>query len=137
MLTGKWTYRSYLNDQELVGGDAQRALSLIFGEGIMEYGPIEGDAVKGELQLGPGYTMTLEGTVDGESFSIRGEGVDGTPTAGWRYDYRGQAAYTWPEGEGQVPSLLGSVIRVVAHGGGAAGYTASFIAIRHPEFDAA
>ena len=50
----------------------------------------------------------------------------------WRYDYRGQAAYTWPNGDHQVPSLLGSVIRVVAHGDGPAGVTASFIAVRHP-----
>jgi hypothetical protein len=38
--------------------------------------------------------------------------------------------YVWPNGVDQVPSLLGTVIRVNAHGPSSpAGYTASFIAV--------
>jgi hypothetical protein len=67
-------------------------------------------------------------------FSIVGTGIDGTPTAGWRYDYHGTLGFAWPDGIDQVPSLLGTVVRVVAHGAQSpAGVTASFIAVRQHE----
>jgi hypothetical protein len=134
VLTGRWTYRSYNNDPALVGNDPSAALSLIFGEGVFDFGAGEGDHFSGELQLGGGYVMALQGEMlpgNGSGFGIVGLGIEGTPTEGWRYDYHGAAAYQWPEGVDQVPSLLGTVIRVNAHGPGSpAGYTASFIAVR-------
>ncbi len=36
-LAGKWTYRSYNNTTELVGGEAAKVLALIFGEGIFTF----------------------------------------------------------------------------------------------------
>ena len=125
MLTGKWTYRSYVNTPTLVGDDPQAALALIFGEG---------DSFGGKLDMGSGYALDLEGEVlpgDPQGFSIVGLGIDGTPTAGWRYDYHGVTGYEWPDGVDQVPSLLGTVVRVNAHGPSSpAGYTASFIAVQ-------
>ena len=131
-LAGKWTYRSYLNRPTLVNGDAQTALSLIFGEGTFDL-TLEGDRIGGQLSFGGGVGLTLDGTLTGDAFAIVGLGVDDTPTAGWRYDYRGTTAFHWPEGVNQVPSLVGSVIRVNPHDGTPAGFTASFIAVRRPD----
>jgi hypothetical protein len=134
VLTGRWTYRSYINAPSLVGNDPQAALALILGEGVFDFEAGEGDRFHGALGMGTGYALTLEGEMvpgDGTGFSIVGLGVDGTPTQGWRYDYRGVVGYEWPNGLEQVPSLLGTVVRVNAHGPSApAGYTASFIAVR-------
>jgi hypothetical protein len=135
MLSGKWTYRSFLNKSALVDGDPARALALIFGEGVFDLTQ-SGTKLTGSLDMGSGYALTLSGETspapaDGlEGFAMIGLGVDGTPTAGWRYDYHGTLAYTWPGGINQVPALVGTVIRVNAHGPTSpAGVTASFIAV--------
>jgi hypothetical protein len=137
MLQGRWTYRSYRNTSALVGGDAQAALGLIFGEGVFDFTTADGDRFGGALGMGTGYALTLQGELlpgDPPGFAIVGLGIEGTPTAGWRYDYRGVAGHRWPDGVDQVPSLLGTVIRVNAHGPSSpAGYTASFIAVRHSD----
>jgi hypothetical protein len=135
VLAGKWTYRSFINTPRPVGGDPQAALGLIFGEGVFDLEAGEGDHFGGKLELGPGYALSLEGEVLPEDgFSIVGLGIEGTPTAGWRYDYHGAAGYEWPDGVDQVPSLLGTVVRVNAHSAGApAGYTASFVAVRQAD----
>lgn len=134
MLTGKWTYRSYRNNPELVNGDAQTALALIFGEGVFTFEPGEGDRFTGTFDMGGGFALTLQGEMldDAPSgFSIVGLGVDGTPTAGWRYDYHGSAGFEWPDGVDQVPSLVGTVVRVNPHGPSApAGVTATFVAVQ-------
>ena len=138
MLAGKWTYRSFRNDPALVGSDAARALALIFGEGVFDFDAEAGGRFTGGLGLGRGYALALIGTVEGDGFSITGLGLDGTATAGWRYDYRGTLAYAWSEAVDQVPCLLGTVVRVNAHGPKApAGVTASFIAVRQPAATAA
>ena len=135
MLQGRWTYRSYRNESVLVDGDAQAALRLIFGEGVLDFGAGDGDRFSGALGMGTGYALTLQGELlpgDPPGFAIVGLGIEETPTAGWRYDYRGVVGYRWPDGVDQVPSLLGTVVRVNAHGTGSpAGYTASFVAVRH------
>jgi hypothetical protein len=86
MLSGKWTYRSYRNTPELVGGDAQRALGLIFGEGVFTFEPGHGDSFGGEFDMGGGYALTLEGEVlpgDPEGFSIIGSAsMQARPRAG-------------------------------------------------------
>jgi hypothetical protein len=135
VLTGRWTCRSFVNAPSLVGNDPQAALALIFGEGVFDFDAREGDRFGGAFGMASGYALTLEGEIlpgDGTCFSIVGLGVDGTPTEGWRYDYRGVVGYEWPNAVEQVPSLLGTVVRVNAHSPSApAGYTGSFIAVRH------
>lgn len=135
---GQWTYRSYHNDPALVGDDAAAALALIFGEGVFDLHLDDPVHFSGTLNMGPDYALTLAGTIDPVSpdgaFAIVGLGIDGTPTAGWRYDYRGVAAAMWPNAVPQIPCLLGTVIRVNPHGPNApAGVTASFVAVRQPD----
>ena len=133
MLSGKWTYRSYHNDPALVGSDAQAALAMIFGEGVFDLADRDG-AITGTLDMGGGYVLDLNGNATGEgAFLIIGLGRAGTPTEGWRYDYNGGPGWDWPNGIEQVPSLLGTVIRVNQHGPQSpAGVTCSFIAIGQP-----
>ncbi len=134
-LAGKWTYRSYVNTTALVGDDKDKALSIIFGEGVYAFEPPSGTALTGTLDMGGGYVLDLKGTVTQTaplSVAISGYGRAGTPTAGWEYDYNAALAYQWPNGVNQTPALVGSVIRAKPHDGGAAGFVASFIAVKQP-----
>lgn len=135
MLVGKWTYRSYVNTVSLVGNDKDKALAIIFGEGIYAFDPLSGNALTGTLDMGGGYVPDLKGAVTQSTplfVAISGYGRAGTPTAGWEYDYNASLAYQWPNGVNQRPALVGSVIRAKPHDGGAAGVVASFIAVKQP-----
>jgi hypothetical protein len=155
-LTGKWIYRSYLNRADVIVNDdpepavrnlaaifgqgstannAAKALSLIFGEGVMTFDPPAGSAITGNFDMGGGYVLDLKGTMQtlssGDiSVEISGAGRAGTPTADWEYDYRAFLTPKWPNGINQVPALVGTVIRAKPHDGGSAGVTASFISIK-------
>lgn len=139
MLDGKWTYRSYHNSSELIAGDPQKALDLLFGEGVFEFTPVTYVKFNGMFDMGGDYRLELQAelnpiedrsTVD---IAITGRGIAGTPTEGWQYDYRGTFGHRWDDGVDQVPSFVGTVIRTKAHGSAPAGYAASFIAVRHIE----
>jgi hypothetical protein len=134
-LAGKWTYRSYNNTTDLVGGDANQALALIFGEGVFTFETPSATSLKGTFDMGGGFVLDLDGVVSGApgaplAVKIFGRGRAGTPTANWEYDYDGILAFQWPNGVNQVPSLVGSVIRAKPHDGAPAGYVASFIAVK-------
>lgn len=135
MLDGQWTYRSYHNQTALIGSDAAAALALIFGEGVFAFTPQANHHFSGTLDMGAGYVLNLSGRCEPahgpHAVAITGLGVAGTPTAGWQYDYRCQVAYAWPNAIDQIECLVGTVLRVVAHGPTSpAGVTASFIAVR-------
>jgi hypothetical protein len=133
VLQGKWTYRSYLNTTGLVGGDKDKALALIFGEGIYAIDQLSGATLTGTLDMGGGYVLDLRRTVTQTaplSVALSGYGRAGTRTAGWEYDYSASLAYQWPNAVNQIPALVGSVIRAKPHDGGAAGFVASFIAVK-------
>jgi hypothetical protein len=135
MLAGKWTYRSYVNTTALVGDDKDKALAIIFGEGVYAFDLPNGGALAGTLDMGGGYVLDLKGTVALTaplSVAISGYGRPATPTAGWEYDYNASLAYQWPNGVNQAPALVGTVIRAKPHDGGAAGVVASFIAVKQP-----
>jgi hypothetical protein len=122
MVSGKWAYRSYLNEAD----------QPVFGQGVMSFEALSEHLFAGTLDMGGGYVMNLHGVeLPGEPAAIRivGLGIPGSPTAGWRYDYQGWPAYAWPNGVDQVPSLVGTTIRVVPHNGQPAGIVASFIAV--------
>lgn len=139
MLDGKWTYRSYHNSPELVAGDPQKALDLVFGEGVFEFTPVTYVKFKGTFEMGGDYKLELDAEIHpikdhGEvEIAITGCGIAGTPTEGWQYDYRGNFGHRWDDGVDQVPSFVGTVIRTKPHGKAPAGYVASFIAVRHTD----
>lgn len=134
-IAGKWTYRSYRNDPALVGDDAQKALGLIFAEAIFTFDLVDGTALTGTIDW-DGGGLDLKGIVIQAAGStpltmeIIGTGRPGTGTAGWEYDYYAYLAHEWPNGIGQVPAIVGTVIRAKPHGSAPAGYVASFIAVK-------
>jgi hypothetical protein len=156
-LPGKWTYRSYINRADiLVNADPDpavqaltpifgsgaataasslKALNLIFGEGVMTFDPPAGNSLTGNFDMGGGYVLDLKGTArtsaSGDiTIDIVGTGRPGTKTDNWEYDYKATTTPKWPNGVGQVPTLVGTVIRAKPHDGAPAGVVASFIAIK-------
>lgn len=125
---GKWNYQSYLNE----------ASQPIFGQGVITFDDTPLGHLAGKLVM-PGannttLTLTLRGNFQlGTPFAARfqGNGIAGTGTAGWIYNYIGYYIPAWPDGVKEVPAFVGSVIRTVAHGPTSpAGVVASFIAVR-------
>ena len=133
-IAGLWTYRSFHNDPAPVGNDPQKALDLIFAEADLTFEPVSREDFTATLEW-DGGGMDLKGSMIKGSpdtpvaFSAVGYGRPGTETDGWEYAYNGCLSYKWPNGIGQVPSLVGSIVRVKPHNGKPAGYTASFIAV--------
>jgi hypothetical protein len=140
-LAGKWTYRSFHNNPAPVTDDektaAEKALALIFAEAVFTFEIPTSTTLKGAIDW-PGGGLDLQGTIQPDPaggapvVTIVGTGRPGTGTAGWEYDYHGQLAHQWPNGVGQVPALVGTVIRAKPHNGAPAGYVASFIAVKRP-----
>jgi hypothetical protein len=133
-VTGTWLYRSFINETTPVAGDAGKALGLIFGEGVLRIAADDIGQLKGTIEFGDDYVLDISGRLQQgagpSTIVLRGTGRLGTGTAGWLYDYQAFPAPTWPRGVDQKPALVGSVIRTVQHGGGRAGFTASFIAVK-------
>jgi len=125
-----WVYRSYLNNTGLVAGDPNKALALIFGEGVFTLAQ-EAHAVHGKFTMSSDYVLDLRGElIDANGttkLKLAGKGRPGTPTAGWEYDYQAFLCPTWPTSVNQVPAFVGTVLRAVPHNGAPAGVTASFI----------
>src|SRR5262245_24151366 len=134
-LNGKWTYRSFHNRAAPVGGDPQKALNLIFAEATFSFEVVSETELQGAIDWAGGG-LDLQGRIrDTDSndlivVELVGLGRSKTPTEGWEYDYNAAFAHTWPNGVNQVPALTGSVIRAKPHGAAAAGYVASFIAVK-------
>ena len=141
-LAGKWTYRSFHNNPAPILATTEKsvaadnALNLIFAEAVFTFEIPSSTSLKGTIDW-PGGGLDLQGTIRSDAagalnVEITGTGRAGTGTAGWEYDYRGALAYNWPNGVNQTPALVGSVIRAKQHGGAAAGYVGSFIAVKQP-----
>ena len=125
-ISGNYVYRSLVNST-FIGEDF---LKLRFGEGLMTITQQDGGKFTGDFDMGSGYLMKLAGVITeaGDIFLLRmtGNGVIGTPTEGWIYDYQGTINPSWPNGINQLSTITGSVIRTVDHGNAKAGYTATF-----------
>ncbi|MGB8193682.1 MAG: hypothetical protein WCF67_17250 [Chitinophagaceae bacterium] len=125
---GQWIYRSLRNDTDINIDFNQ----LEFGRGTIHIDSIGEDFIAvARLDMGSGYQLSLKGELsrqDNEinSISLKGEGISGTPTEGWRYDYQGFVVPAWPNGKDQAFVITGSVIRVTDHGTAKAGYVGSF-----------
>jgi hypothetical protein len=156
-IAGKWTYRSYRNRADIiVNADAEpavkalgaiwqevetansavKALSLVFGEGVMTFDPPSGNSISGNLDMGGGYVLDLKGTIQPMAgtgvvaLEIFGTGRANTPTENWEYDYKAFMTPKWPNGVNQIPAFVGTVIRAKPHGSSPACVAASFIAIK-------
>jgi hypothetical protein len=64
------------------------------------------------------------------NFELQGDGIKGTGTQGWIYNYYGFIIPKWKQGVNQVDALVGSVVRSVDHGQSKAGKVASFYMVR-------
>jgi hypothetical protein len=130
-LEGTWSYRSFVNNPDLsVGFD-----DLRFGAGTLQIEEPAFGLLSGSLG-GAGWSLALSGGVTyGNPFAVRFQGVGEIGGESWVYDYTGYLVPPWPNGVGQRPAIVGSVIRTVPHSGGqaAAGFVASFIAVRQDE----
>jgi hypothetical protein len=140
-LSGSWTYRSFENKPEPVYPTPPQQQHLIWLEAAFKLEtPTSPTGLEGTLEWSGGG-LDLKGTVrwpervDSKTvFNIVGTGRPRTDTASWEYHYHGLQTPRWPKPPDasktdQVPTLVGSVIRV--HGEGApAGYVAPFIAVK-------
>ena len=137
ILAGNWTYRSFLHTTELVGDNAQKALALIFGEGVLSLAIKSDSLFTAVLDFGGGAAMDLYGEiVHSAGFNpavliITGTGREGTSTAKWVYQYKGYPVPEWAEGVNQIPAIVGTVIRTIPHGSGTAGVVCSFMMIKN------
>jgi hypothetical protein len=113
-LKGEWTYRSFVNEPKPVGGDAQAALALIFGEGALTIVAADTSGFKGALSFGGKAVMDLVG-----SFKPAGAGAPAVIAA------RG----TGRKGSG-IEALVGTVMRAADHGSAKKGAVVSAIAVR-------
>ena len=133
-ISGTYTYRSFHNRTELVDGNADKLSRLIFGEGMLIIKVNSDDSVTGTIEFGGDYGLDISGTVtkgDPATISLRGKGRIGTPTAGWIYDYKANTAPQFRNAIDPKAVLLGTLVRTVAHGNSAAGYSASFIMVKN------
>jgi hypothetical protein len=130
-LKGTWSYRSFINNPDLsVNFD-----DLRFGAGTLQIDEPSFGVLAGTLG-GPGWSLALSGAISyGNPFAVRFQGVGEIGGETWVYDYVGYLVPAWPHGVDQLSAIVGSVIRTVAHSGGqaAAGFVASFIAVRQGE----
>jgi hypothetical protein len=134
---GKWTYRSFHNNPDLIGDDTKKALALYFAEAVFTFKVSARTKLTGTIDW-DGGGLDLKGTIIPATarapliVSIVGTGRPKSQTDGWEYDYHGYLAYKWPKGVKQVPALVGTLIRAKPHGSAPAGYVASFIAVKQP-----
>lgn len=136
-LKGEWTYRSFLNNPQPVDGDPQAALDLIFGEGALTVvAASAAEGFKANLSFGGNAVMDLVGSfapAAGDAPAViraNGAGRAGSPIADFRYDYIFYPVPAWPDGVGQVPALVGTVVRAADHGSAKKGATASSVTVR-------
>jgi hypothetical protein len=128
---GSWTYRSLINNPAV---DTDFRL-LQFGRGtlIIKVAPME--QLVGTIG-GPGWSLELKGARSyGDPMHARFRGTGTVDDEPWVYDYTGWLIPAWPNGVGQVPAIVGSVIRTIPHSAGPgktapAGEVASFYAVR-------
>ncbi len=130
--TGKWTYRSLLNDP----GINKEFNDLEFGRGTIEIYEDAMQLLAGVIG-GPGWSLRLKGSREyGTPMRVRFQGVGLVSGEQWIYDYEGYLVNHWPNGVQQRPAIVGSVIRTIPHSGGTpgsvspAGVIASFYAVK-------
>jgi hypothetical protein len=132
-IVGGWHYRSFLNNPQKVSD----LNTLLFGEGDFVLDESRTGQLVGTGDFGGGDTVKFQGSVThGSLITVRFQGVGTGPGNGdWLYDYLGVFVPAWPNGLGQVPAIVGSVVRSAPHSSGSggiaqAGKVGSFIAVK-------
>lgn len=127
---GTWRYRSFLN----VTTPAKKLDDILFWEAEMSLQDAGNGRVTGTIgDASDKLTVRGSGTFGFPNYvRFEANGIDGTSSAGWKYNYAGFFVPDWPDGVDQQDAIVGSVIRSVPHSNGRAkaGYVASFIAVR-------
>jgi hypothetical protein len=132
-IVGTWHYRSFLNNPQKVND----LNTLLFGEGdfVLDESPI-GQLV-GSGDFGGGDTVKFQGAVTHSALiTVRFQGVGAGPgNSDWLYDYLGVLLPAWHNGVGEVPAIVGSVVRSAPHSNGSggvaqAGKVGSFVAVK-------
>ena len=108
---------------------------LEFATAIMHLKNTTSDSISGELDMGQSGKLIMSGKITLNSsdilqFQLEGDGVKGTTTEGWIYNYLGYAIPKWKQGKDQLDALVGSVVRTVDHGQAKAGKVASFYMVK-------
>jgi hypothetical protein len=139
VFTGKWTYRSMLNDPDLhlLPNGNPDFNAVAFGWGTIEIAEEPGQVVRGTIG-GEGWSLDLRGTKSyGHPMEIRFQGKGLVGGEEWIYDYVGWLVPLWPNAEPfpQRAAIVGSIVRTIPHsssGGGTspAGVVASWYAVR-------
>lgn len=125
---GKWSYRSFHNNPDL----AIPFNDLRFGAGTLEITQVDLNQLHGILG-GDGWSLTLTGwTTYGSPPVVRFQGKGTVNGEEWIYDYVGYLMPHWPNGQGQRPAIVGTIVRTIPHSNGQskAGYVASWIAVK-------
>ena len=140
--TGKWSYRSFLNDPNLAApqdGSDPNIQPLLFGYGTLVIEEAQSDLLTGTIG-GGSWSLTLHGSRSyGSPAQVRFQGKGIVGGAEWVYDYIGWLVPVWPNSTQtlQTPAIVGSVTRTIPHPTGKdgkaiapAGVVASFYAVR-------
>lgn len=133
ILTGIWTYRSFLSDPNL-NADFD---SLEFGRGNIKINDAPFQTLDG-LIYGPGWELKLSGSIGyGNPFTIQFQGKGLVGGAEWIYNYLGYYVPNWVNGVDQRPAIVGTIVRVIPHPTGnngqstaPAGVVAQWIAVK-------
>ena len=135
-LKGEWTYRSFVNEPKPVGGTAQAALNLIFGEGLLTIVAAEPSGFRATLSFGGKAVMDLVGSFKAAGggapavIAARGTGRKGSGIEDFVYDYLFYPVPAWSGGIDQRQALVGTVLRAADHGAAKKGAVVSAIAVR-------
>ena len=127
-IVGTWSYRSFVNNPDL----SVEFNDLRFGAGTLVLEEPEFGRISGSLG-GSGWSLSLQGWSSlGNPFTVRFQGSGDIGGERWVYDYLGFYAPMWPNGVGQRPAIVGTIVRTVPHSQGqaAAGVVASWYAVR-------
>lgn len=142
ILTGVWTYRSFLNTADLSIDNTLNTApppnyyetQFQFGNGYIRIDDAGFNQLQGKI-FGPNnaaspnpvtqpysWELDLKGSINyGDPFSLLFEGRGLVGGSEWIYQYAGYLIKPWPNGVKQVPALVGSIIRVIPHPDGSGG----------------
>ena len=132
VFVGEWSYRSLDNNPDL----SVSFNDLQFGMGTIKIEEAPMNQLKGTIG-GPGWELELQGSMSyGNPMEIRFQGKGVISGEEWIYNYVGYMVPPWCNGVNEVPSIVGSIVRVIPHSGGSgetihpAGVVASWYAVK-------